>query len=783
MSRGLWILREQARPLAETIARKIGAVVETAPSGENRLAFRKAFDSHRQWVILGASGVATRYVSGLLDSKKSDPAVVVVDEAARFVIPLVGGHEGGANDLAYEIARATGASPVVTTATEALKSLVVGIGCRKGVTSEQIDEAIYATLPTGKTTADIRELVTVDVKADEAGLVEWAAAQGLPLRIVDSGQIATRPWVTESSDWVKKNIGLPGVCEPAALIACPRGDLLVTKTSLNGVSVAIVEDVAKDVDKHLCQDSGSSQKGKLTMGKLSMVSLGPGNRDLITPRARAAIACATDVVGYGLYLDLIEPWLHGKTQHRMSLTQERARAEKSIELAVQGKRVALVSSGDIGIYAMATLVFELLDQGADIETEVIPGITAATSCAALLGAPLSHDFATLSLSDLLCPWEWIERRAKAIAESDLAVALYNVQSKSRPDGVKKILEIMLQHKSAETLCGVVRNAWRQEQDIRICTLGELKEMQFDMLTTVIIGNQFTRQNQAGIFSPRGYLDWQSTKPDEEITPEANLPEAAVWVFSGTHDGNALANSLLKAGEAVVVSVATDYGVEVARHSLDSRIVVVNAAVGSETRRQLLVDAKAIVDATHPFAIRISQDLMESCKALKRPYYRYERPSILPELEKVEVVADFEAALEKAASIGKRVFLATGAKELGQLKKGNVRLQGIDWFARLAPDAASLKTALDLGIPRSKLCFMQGPFSVDFNTAQWRDWAIDCVVTRESGEGSGMMEKLEAAKSLSIPVVVIGRPMMHYPNVVEDFIGITERLKDLQIGSS
>ncbi|MCF6311797.1 MAG: precorrin-3B C(17)-methyltransferase [Verrucomicrobiales bacterium] len=763
MSRGVWILREQARSIAEKIARAIGAEVETAVAGENRQAFRERFAAHRQWLIIGASGVATRYVSGLLDSKKSDPAVAVMDEAQRFVIPLVGGHEGGANDLAYEVARVTGASPVVTTATEALKTLVIGIGCRKGVSSQQIDQAVFAALPEGRGIDDIREVVTVDIKANEAGLVDWATGQGLPLRIVASEQIATRPWVSKPSDWVQENLDLPGVCEPVALIACPRGELVVAKSCLDGVCVAVVEDGEAEL---MSQLSLEPQKGKLTM-----VSLGPGNRDFIPPRARAAIANASEVVGYGLYLDLIEPWLHGKTEHRMPLTQEKARAEKAIELAEQGKQVALVSSGDIGIYAMATLVFELLEKKPPIEIEVIPGITAATSCAALLGAPLSHDFATLSLSDLLCPWQWIERRAKAIAESDLAVALYNVQSKSRPDGVQRILDIMLQHKSPQTVCGVVRNACREDQELRVCTLAELKETQFDMLTTVIIGNQHTRNSPAGMFSPRGYLDWKSPKKNSDIA------EDSVWVFAGTHDGNALANALVEKGHSVVVSVATDYGVEVAESALDERISVVNAAVGSGKRREMLSGAKAVVDASHPFAQLISQDLMASCQALDLPYFRYERPSNFPKLKKGEGLADFKSALLRAAELGKRVFLATGAKELALLKDCP-RAGDAEWFVRFAPDASSLKIALDSGIPRNQLCFMQGPFSADFNETQWRDWKIDCVVTRESGEGSGMAEKIEAAERLLIPVLVIQRPAMSYPNLFDDFAAVIERVGEL-----
>ncbi|MEM7010393.1 MAG: precorrin-3B C(17)-methyltransferase [Verrucomicrobiota bacterium] len=758
MSTAVWILREEARSLAETIAEGLGASVETAPKGENRETFRRRFREASAWVIVGASGVATRFVSGLLESKQTDPAVVAVDEAARFAIPLAGGHEGGANQIAYAISRLTGATPVITTATEALKPLVVGVGCRRGVASQKIEEAVLEALPEGRGPGDIREIVTVDRKADETGLLEWAAGLGLPLRIVSSEQIAARPWTSQPSDWVHENLGLPGVCEPAALIVSTRGQLVVEKTSKDGVSVAVVEDSQAQAS------TPTNEPPKI--GKLVLVSLGPGGLDLIAPRARAAISQASEVVGYDLYLDLIAPWLGGKTVHRMPLTQERARAEKAIELAREQKFVALVSSGDIGIYAMATLVFELLDEDTEIELEVVPGITAATSCAALLGAPLAHDFATLSLSDLLCPWEWIERRARAIAEADLAVALYNVQSKTRTTGAQRVIDLMLEHKSPETVCGIVRNAWRDDQQIRVCTLRELREQQFDMLTTVIIGNRFTRQNAFGMYSPRGYLQWE----DE---PDLQLPEGAIWVFTGTHDGNELARRLSDAGHAVVVSVATDYGVEAAQNSLGDAVTVINGAVGSEQRRSWLETsrARAVIDATHPFASRISPDLIAAAEACEISYLRYERSSEVIAADDCEFAPDFESATQRAAELGKRVFLATGAKELDKIPESGPT----EWFVRLAPDPTAMERAIKLGIPRRRLCFMQGPFSTALNQAQWQDWKIDCIVTRESGSGSGLVEKLQAAKALSIPVIVIRRPHVDYPSVVFDLEEACERV--------
>ncbi|WP_339374109.1 precorrin-3B C(17)-methyltransferase [Methylogaea oryzae] len=190
-----------------------------------------------------------------------------------------------------------------------------------------------------------------------------------------------------------------------------------------------------------------------------------------------------------------------------------------------GKQAALVSSGDIGVYALATLAFDEMAEDDTFEVKVYPGVTAATACASLLGAPLSHDFATLSLSDLLCPWEWIEQRARAIAQADLACVLYNVQSQARQEGVYRILDILLEGKGPDTLCGVVRNAYRPEQSARICTLEELRQQRFDMLTSLVIGNRHTRRKRQWIYTPRGYHGWEQgvassaiSEPSQEALP-------------------------------------------------------------------------------------------------------------------------------------------------------------------------------------------------------------------------------------------------------------------------
>ena len=271
---GIWPVRVEAETLGEVLAQRLGGelvrpwrhfgAAAGEPSPEARLPeaefrealaertlsqkvlFQEQFGQRSQWVLVMAIGIAVRFIDGMLRDKHQDPAVVVLDEAGRHAVALVGGHEGGANALAYRVANAVGAIPVVTTATEASKPLVVGIGCRKGVSEEQIERAVrYALGQRGGAADDlegIREIATVDLKAEEPGLVAFVQRHGIPLRVISKRQIEARPWVSKPSEWVRQSVGLDGVCEPCALIASVRGRLVVPKTTLDGVAVAIVAD-------------------------------------------------------------------------------------------------------------------------------------------------------------------------------------------------------------------------------------------------------------------------------------------------------------------------------------------------------------------------------------------------------------------------------------------------------------------------------------------------------------------------------------------------------------
>ena len=243
---GIWVVRREAEGLGRYLEAELGGHLgglDCCGGQTNRETFISRYGFYRQWVLVMTTGIAVRYLEGLLENKTTDPAVVVIDEGCRFAISLVGGHEGGANLLAYRVANITEAVPVVTTATETLKPLIIGIGCRRGVGSETIDAAVnWALLKVSRKKGEIREVATIDLKSGERGLREWCDSTGVPLRIISRRLIQERPWVTSTSPWVREIVGVDGVCEPCALLSTYRGQLILPKTILDGVAVAIVEE-------------------------------------------------------------------------------------------------------------------------------------------------------------------------------------------------------------------------------------------------------------------------------------------------------------------------------------------------------------------------------------------------------------------------------------------------------------------------------------------------------------------------------------------------------------
>ncbi|WUR15756.1 precorrin-3B C(17)-methyltransferase [[Empedobacter] haloabium] len=503
-------------------------------------------------------------------------------------------------------------------------------------------------------------------------------------------------------------------------------------------------------------------------GVLNLVSVGPGFEELIAPRAVAALKGSDVIVAYELYLRWVAPHIEGKEIHSPPLTQERERALLAIERARAGAKVALISSGDIGIYAMAALAFEEMREDDTFDVNVVPGITSANACASLLGSPLSHDFATLSLSDLLCPWEWIEHRARHIAQADLACVMYNVQSASRQQGVYRVLELMLESKAPGTLCGVVRNAYRPDQKVEVYRLDELPGLKFDMLTSLVIGNRFTARKRGWIYTPRGYNDW--SQPAAAPAPqEQELPAGAAWVFSGTSDGNALAAQLAE-HLPVVVSAASDHGGAIARQDCPGAVVWAGRQ-GVEARRQALLarEARVLVDATHPYASAMSAQLIGLARELHIPYLRFERPASWQDGDGT-LCASMEEAAAQAVARGRRIFLATGSKDIATFTQAPGAGERA-WFVRQTAEPALIERAIAQGIPRERICAMQGPFSQGFNEALWRDWGIDCVVTKDSGDAGGYRAKVAAARALGIELLVVARPVLDYPAQVADAAGV------------
>ena len=239
------------------------------------------------------------------------------------------------------------------------------------------------------------------------------------------------------------------------------------------------------------------------MNKLYVIGIGPGGQEYMTFEAMQALKSSDLIVGYGVYTDLVKPLFPEKEYLTTPMKQEVERCRMAVDAACEGRTVSMISSGDAGVYGMAGPVLEQAE-GKDVDVEVIAGVTAALSGGAVLGAPLTHDFAVISLSDLLTPWEKIEKRLDAAASADFCIALYNPSSHKRADYLQKACDIMLRHKDPETVCGTVRNIGREGESYAVMTLKELRDTKVDMFTTVFIGNGQTRNIEGRMVTPRGY---------------------------------------------------------------------------------------------------------------------------------------------------------------------------------------------------------------------------------------------------------------------------------------
>lgn len=242
------------------------------------------------------------------------------------------------------------------------------------------------------------------------------------------------------------------------------------------------------------------------MNKIYVVGIGPGAYEKMTIEAARSLEKCDVIIGYTVYIDLVKDHFPGKTFLSTPMKKEKERCVLAFEEAAKGQEVAMICSGDAGVYGMAGLMYEVSVNYPDTELEIIPGVTAATGGAAVLGAPLIHDFCLISLSDLLTPWELIERRLEDAAHGDFAVCLYNPSSVKRHDYLSKACDIMMKHKSPDTVCGIVSNIGREGEAMKVMSLRELRDTEVDMFTTVFIGNSSTKEIKGRMVTPRGYRD-------------------------------------------------------------------------------------------------------------------------------------------------------------------------------------------------------------------------------------------------------------------------------------
>lgn len=539
-----------------------------------------------------ASGILIRGVAPLLADKRSEPPVISVSDDGGVVVPLLGGHRG-ANRLARQIAEALDGTAAVTTAGDVAmgaaldeppegyalanpedakgamaamlggagvsvrganifdvqdkgggvelvvtdapeqgsearliyhpQRYVLGLGCARGASPEDMWAQVEAVLQeAGVAAGAVAAVASIDLKADEPAMIEVAARLGKPLRLFSAEQLeAEAPRLEHPSEVVFAEVGCHGVCEGAALASVgAQGVLRVAKRKTANVTVALGE----------AQEPIGMLPGR-ARGRLSIVGIGPGQASWRTPEVSRLVADAEELVGYGLYIDLLGPLAIGKERSDFPLGGEEARCRYALEQAGQGKNVALVCSGDAGIYAMGALVFELMDRGAEdmgvsdaarrVEVVCSPGVSALQGAAARAGAPLGHDFCAISLSDLLTPRDDILRRLRAAAEGDFVIAFYNPVSKTRRTLLAEAREILLKHRPADTPVMLASSLGRPEENIRYRRLDALEVDEVDMLTVVLVGSSNSKLAQLGegprMYTPRGY----ARKIDGDLSEQAS----------------------------------------------------------------------------------------------------------------------------------------------------------------------------------------------------------------------------------------------------------------------
>ena len=489
-----------ANALARALAEALGCQAAITTAGDLRLGF--ALDEPPPgWRIADPEQVKP-VAAALLAGRP----VALIEDACRADWLRAGGVQWSAEgDLRIIVTdRATAAEDALVFHPPVL---ALGIGCERGCAADEIARLAEDTLAeAGLAPAAVAAIVSVDLKVDEAAIHALAEALGVPARFFPASRLIDEtPRLTIRSDAAFRATGCWGVAEGAALAAVgPEGALVMPRRQSRHATCAIARAPAP---------IHAASIGR-PRGYLAVIGIGPGDAAWRTPEASALLAAADDIVGYRLYLDLLGRAIAGKARHDSEIGAEEQRVRLALDLAAEGRSVALVSSGDAGIYGLATLVFELVDREqrrdwSAIDIIVAPGISAMQAAAARLGAPLGHDFCAISLSDLLTPWPVIRARIEAAAAADFVVALYNPRSARRPTQLAEAAAILLAHRPPETPTVIARNLGRAGETQRVLHLGDLAEADADMLSLVLIGNSHTRLipgDPPRLYTPRGYFD-------------------------------------------------------------------------------------------------------------------------------------------------------------------------------------------------------------------------------------------------------------------------------------
>jgi cobalt-precorrin 5A hydrolase/precorrin-3B C17-methyltransferase len=486
-----------ANALARRIADGLGAHAAITTAGDLRLGF--ALDEPPPGWRIGDVAAARRLMADLLAGAPRGLAVECGD--------------AGWLDRACFADDAPVALRVTDRATDSDASLALhpptlalGVGCARGAAPEELMTLADAALAeAGLSPLSLALVVSIDLKSDEPAVLGLAAHYGVPARFFTAAELAGETArLHNPSDAVFRATGCYGVAEGAALAAVGSdGALVVDKRKSPQATVAIARRAAG-------LDANAIGRGR---GKLWVVGIGPGSAEWRTEEAVRVLGEAEEIVGYQLYLDLVADLVRGKPCHAAPLGEERARVERALDLAASGRKVALVSSGDAGIYGLASLVLERLDRGERpdwrrIELAIVPGLSALIAAASRLGAPLGHDFCAISLSDLLTPWDMIERRLAAAASGDFVVALYNPRAARRAWQLPAAMAILSQSRPAGTPVAVARNLGRPGESLEITDIAGFDPQSADMLSLVLVGSSTTRRLATGsgpqLYTPRGY---------------------------------------------------------------------------------------------------------------------------------------------------------------------------------------------------------------------------------------------------------------------------------------